>query len=344
VNRRPDYRVQRGRISPYPQPVQERPDGVDDADLAAVLSDQWALAGAALEYLPVGFGGYHWLATEPAGARWFITVSDLGHEYGADLEPAMETAARLAEGGLEFVVAPVRSRSGGTVASLGPGFGVTVFGYVAGPPGHWGAGLGDADRLRVIELLARLHTAGVPAAAPVRTPRLARRDALSGALADLSSPWTAGPFGEPARAILTEREPEVIAALTRFDHLVRQVASSGSPPVLTHGEPHPGNLIHAGPGLRLIDWDSVGTAPPERDLWDLLTDSGPEAAAYTRLTGRAVDPAAVELYRLRWPLDDLCLSIAEFRALHGRDADTETSFAALTESLDDLRQKGSKVS
>jgi spectinomycin phosphotransferase len=324
--------------------VHERPEGVEDADLAATLSDQWTLAGVALEYLPVGFGGYHWLATEPTGARWFITVSDLGREYGAELEPAMETAARLAETGLEFVVAPARSRSGGTVARLGPGFGVTVFGYVPGTPGHWGDAPGVADRLRVIEMLARLHTAGVPAAAPVRAPRLARRDALTAALADLDSPWTNGPFGEPARAVLAERGPEVIAALSRFDDLVGQVANSGAPPVLTHGEPHPGNLIYAGSQLRLIDWDTVGTAPPERDLWDLLTEDGPEAAAYTRLTGRAVDPAAVELYRLRWPLDELCLSAAEFRAPHGRDADTETSFAALTESLDDLRQRGSKVS
>ena len=317
---------------------------MEEAELAAVLSDQWALAGVALEYLPVGFGGYHWLATEQTGARWFITVSDLSQVYGADLEPAMETAARLAESGLDFVVAPVRSRSGGTVAGLGPGFGVTVFGYVPGTPGHWGDAPGVADRLRVIEMLARLHTAGVPAAAPVRPPRLACRDALTAALAELASPWTNGPFGEPARAILAERRQEVIAALSRFDDLVAQVANSGAPPVLTHGEPHSGNLIYAGSQLRLIDWDSVGTAPPERDLWDLLTAGGPEAAAYTRLTGRAVDPAAVELYRLRWPLDEMCLAAAEFRAPHGRTADTETSFAALTESIDDLRQKGSKLS
>jgi hypothetical protein len=52
----------------------------------------------------------------------------------------------------------------------------------------------------------------------------------------------------------------------------------------------------------------------------------------------------VELYRLRWPLDELCLGLAEFRAPHGRDGDTGTSFEALTESLDALGQKGSKVS
>jgi spectinomycin phosphotransferase len=324
--------------------VHERPEGVRDGALATVLADQWGLAAVALAYLPVGFGGYHWRASGPAGTEWFITVSDLSRDYGADLEPAMETAAGLAERGLDFVVAPVRSLTGGTVARLDGGFGVTVFRYIRAAPGSWGDELGTADRLAVIEMLARLHTAGVPARAPVRAPLLARRDALTAALADLDVPWTAGPFGEPARAILTERRSEVLAALARFDDLVRRVTGAGTPPVLTHGEPHPGNLMRTSSGLLLIDWDTVGTAPPERDLWDLLTDGGPEAAAYARLTGRAVDPAAVELYRLRWPLDELCLSAAGFRAPHGRDGDTETSYAALTESLDDLGQKGSKLS
>jgi spectinomycin phosphotransferase len=323
--------------------VHERPEGVQDAGLAAVLAEQWGLTGAALTYLPVGFGGYHWRATGAAGTEWFITASDLSREYGADLEPAMETAAGLAELGLEFVVAPVRSLTGGTVARLG-GYGVTVFRYVRAAPGSWGDELGTADRLAVIEMLARLHAADVSAQAPVRSPLLGRRDALTAALADLDSPWTAGPYGEPARAILTERSAEVLAALSRFDDLVSRVSTAGGPPVLTHGEPHPGNLMRSGARLLLIDWDTVGTAPPERDLWDLLTVGGPEAAAYTRLTGRAVEPAAVELYRLRWPLDELCLGLAEFRAPHGRDGDTGTSFEALTESLDALGQKGSKVS
>jgi spectinomycin phosphotransferase len=320
--------------------VHERPAGIDDTALAAVLADEWALAGVRLQYLPVGFGGYHWLAADPAGMQWFVTVTDLASLYGPDLGPAMETASGLAEAGLEFVLAPVRTVSGAAVASLDAGFGVTVFRYVHGRPGEWDDELSPAERLSVIELLARLHIADVPAYAPVRAPRLTRRDALTAALADLGSPWTRGPFGEPVRAILAARRPEVLAALSRFDDLVRRVDSDGGPCVVTHGEPHSGNLIYEGTGLLLIDWDTVGTAQPERDLWDLLTEGGAEAAAYTRLTGRPVNQEAVALYRLRWPLEELCLFVEEFRAPHGRNADTETSFAGLSESLDQLGQNG----
>jgi spectinomycin phosphotransferase len=47
---------------------------------------------------------------------------------------------------------------------------------------------------------------------------------------------------------------------------VREAAESG-PVVVTHGEPHPGNILRAAGGLYLIDWDTVGLALPERDLW-----------------------------------------------------------------------------
>jgi spectinomycin phosphotransferase len=325
--------------------VRERPQGVEDVELAAVLSDQWALAGVALEYLPVGFGGYHWRATDRDAAQWFVTVTDLASMYGADLGPAMETAADLAAAGLDFVVAPVRTAAGPTVASLGSGYGVTLYPYAAGRPGEWGDVLGPGDRLAVVAMLAALHAVPAPALTPVRELRLARRDALADALTALDRPWSGGPFAEPARKLLAGRAGEVAGALDRFDDLARRVRSDGRPPVVTHGEPHAGNLLGDGAGFRLIDWDTVGLAPPERDLWDLVGADGgrapdPVTTAYERLTGRAVNQEAVALYRLRWPLEELCLILAELRGPHGPGADTQTSFAALAESLDALGQDG----
>jgi spectinomycin phosphotransferase len=173
--------------------VHERPAGVQDAQLAALLRERWAVAVTALEYLPVGFGGYHWLATDDAGLRWFVTATDLASMYGADLIPAMETAADLAAAGLDFVVPPVRTASGPAVASLGAGYGVTLFRYVAGSQGHWGEVLGLADRLAVIRMLATLHMTAIPAQLPARDPGLARRDQLVDALARLDEPWARSP-------------------------------------------------------------------------------------------------------------------------------------------------------
>jgi spectinomycin phosphotransferase len=94
--------------------VRERPPDIRDIDIAAALDRQWALSVQELSYLPVGFGGYHWLAVDQTGSRWFVTVSDLAAPWVPDLPAAMQSAAWLAgEAGLEFVVAPVPTRGSG---------------------------------------------------------------------------------------------------------------------------------------------------------------------------------------------------------------------------------------
>jgi spectinomycin phosphotransferase len=104
--------------------------------------------------------------------------------------------------------------------------------------------------------------------------------------------------------------------------------------VITHGEPHPGNVIRARDGLALVDWDTVGLAPPERDRWMLAADAGSaEARVYERMTGRAVNPDGLALYRLRWALDDISAYLADLRAPHVRSADTEQAWRTLNEEL-----------
>ena len=99
--------------------MHERPAGIRDSDVAAGLARQWALMVQDLSHLPVGFGGYHWLAVGQTGSRWFMTVSDPISPWVPDLAAAMQTAAWLATGaGLGFVVAPVPTRAGQVVGSL----------------------------------------------------------------------------------------------------------------------------------------------------------------------------------------------------------------------------------
>jgi spectinomycin phosphotransferase len=314
--------------------VHERPAGIQDAELAAVLARHWQLEVAGLRYLPVGFGGYHWQAADPAGQRWFVTATEIPAADGgalADLTGAMESACGLAAAGLDFVVAPVRGRTGQALARLGP-YAVTVFPYHDGVAGRFGDSQTDSARAAVVSLLARLH-ASTAAAVPVRPLQPPGREVLDRALRERAGPWTGGPFAEPARTLLAEHANGVAATLDRFDALVASVSAENRPPVITHGEPHPGNLLRSGRRLLLIDWDTAGLAAPERDLWWVLTGAGRAADRYARLTGHTVSPDALALYRLRWTLDDVCLALAEFRAPHARTADTEVSWAAMRSYL-----------
>lgn len=265
----------------------------------------WGLTPAGVEYLPVGFGDHHWRVTDETGRRWFATVADLaakphngiGVAAARDgLRRAMDTAAALAH--LDFVLAP----AGDPLVPLGDRHALSVFPYVDGVSGDFGDPPGDVG-----DLLATLHRQPPPPSTPLAGPELPGRATLDRALAETDRPWTGGPFAEPARDLLARHRPGLRRRLDEFDRLL---AALPADLVVTHGEPHPGNVLRTGHGRLLVDWDTVGLAVPERDLWWLGE-------------GR---PPAVEFYRLRWDLDDLSVFVEQFRAPHTRTADTEQAW------------------
>lgn len=178
-------------------------------------------------------------------------------------------------------------------------------------------------------MLAGLHSQQPDPGLPGRPLRPASRGTLERALQERGDTWHGGPYAEAARALVSEQAPGLRQALSQFDELCAAVAAAGQPPVITHGEPHPGNLLRRGDSYLLIDWDTAGLAQPERDLWWIATDSGAESARYTELTGREVSQTALALYRLRWDLDDTGLLLADFRSPHREDQDTEVGWAGL---------------
>jgi spectinomycin phosphotransferase len=288
-----------------------------------------------LSYLPVGFGGYHWLAVGQSGSRWFVTVSDLAAPWVPDLSAAMQTAAWLAgEGGLEFVVAPVPTSEGLVVGSLNSRHALTLFPYLHAAPSHFEDAIDDGDRDAIIDMLAALHSAAPSGIQlPSRPLELANRQTVEQALASLDVPWDGGPYAEPGREILALYEGPLRQALARFDGLLDRVRKAGGPYVITHGEPHPGNLLRTPTGLCMIDWDMIALARPERDLWWVISGDQ-DAARYSRRTGWAVNQDALALYRLRWGLDDIAEFLSEIRSPHQATADTLVSWTALQETLE----------
>jgi spectinomycin phosphotransferase len=338
--------------------VRDRPGGVTDLALARVLADGWGLAGWTLQYAPVGAGSYHWQAAgEAPGDRRFVTVDDLDGKGWlgrtrpavlAGLRVAMDAAAALRRSGLGFVTAPEPGLTGETVRPLGARHAVTVFPFLPGTPGDWGEPLPAPERAELITMLAALHRAD-PAASrlPEVEPGLSWRGDLETALGELTRPWAGGPYAEPARALLAGAAGQVRRRLEDLDRRAGAVAAADV--VITHGEPHPGNVIRlpaargpadgtgqAGARLALIDWDTAGLAPPERDLWLAAAGSAGELLRYADLTGRHPDRALLEFYRLRWALDDVACFVRDLRAPHGPTPGAQDDWQNLQAALADL--------
>jgi spectinomycin phosphotransferase len=321
--------------------VRARPDGVEERDLGLALAEGWRIDAATMRYAPVGAGSYHWAVRDGAGRRWFVTVDDLDDKpwlvdsrpaVMAALRSAMDTALSLRrDAGLEFVLAPVPGCDGAPVRPLGPRHAVAVFPFLSGNPGRFGEVLPACERTVLVDMLAALHRSA-PAAAPRPAIGLPRRETLEAALGDLGRPWRTGPFAEPTRALLAGAADQIRSLLGMFDRLADAARAGES--VITHGEPHPGNIMRVGPRRLLIDWDTVGLGPPERDLWMVVSKTGGEARRYTGLTGRAVDPGRLAVYRLRWALDDISAFVGELRAEHRHTADTEHAWLALKQTVE----------
>ena len=249
-----------------------------------------------------------------------------GKEAADNLAAALGTAQDLRAGGLSFVVAPIPTRSGAPLARLGTRYAVAVYPYVEGQSFDWGDWSSPEHHRAVLDLVVALHTTTIPTRARADDLGIPHRAALT---ADRADGHDHGPYSRRAAHLLAGHRTAIRRRLAEYDALV---PTQPSTVVITHGEPHPGNTMLTTQGWRLIDWDTVRLAPPERDLWSLGSNEGHPDDYYTAATGYRPDPRLLELFRLRWDLSDLAVTAERFRRPHTGDADDDESWEIL-ESL-----------
>lgn len=328
--------------------MRTEPADLNPSLLQETLARYWSLHDLALTYRPVGFGSHHWIAEAQDGRRWFVTVDDhrkgrlgFAQEISFDaLDRAMRTAAALLDLGLEFVVAPIPDDECNVLHRLGDSdYSLALFPYLDGTSAGYGAFASDADRMETMQLIGRLHNAtpSLPKDLPHRSDlTIPRRDELAVALEMLATPWTAGPYADRTRKLLRENHDDIVRALEHYDQLVAMVKADPTPWVITHGEPHAGNVLRLTESgkLLLVDWDTAALAPKERDLWMLLDDSATDWTPYMEITGDAVVSAsAIRMYQMWWDLCEIAEYVSWFRHDHADSEDAQTGWGGLNECL-----------
>jgi spectinomycin phosphotransferase len=317
--------------------------------LETALAEAWQLAAASMDYLPVGGGGYHWQLADERGQLHFVTVDDLdAKEWLGDkrcqtydgLRRCLGTAAALRSAAcLEFVVTAVPTCDGELLRRIDDRYSVSVFPFLTGRSYKFGRYEDAVLRDQALYMIAALHQATpvVKDLAPHHLPFFSGRADLAAFLLAPDRPWHAGPLSEDARQLLVPRAAELADLTAGFDRLVEATAVARANTVVTHGEPHPGNLMSVNDRPMLIDWDTVALAPPERDVC-LIAEAGDDGTiiGYQELTGRELDPAVLTLYRLRWCLDDLTQTISMFRNGHSDTPDTRFWLNNIAPQLEQL--------
>jgi spectinomycin phosphotransferase/16S rRNA (guanine(1405)-N(7))-methyltransferase len=334
--------------------VRSQPKELAESDLVVALETGWGIATSSISYLAVGAGSHHWRVQDRQDRTWFVTVDELDarredpREARADvfdrLAAALATAHALEADGADFVVGPVAGLAHGVVHPLGDEWALAVYPMIDGESFQGGQPLPMADRLAVVEMIARLHTAPLPRPVPARVDdyRLQNRTDLESAIADPRRHVDVGPYSRSVAALLAEHRALIDDMLEEYDDLVATARVDHDRVVLTHGEPHAGNTMRTAAGWKLVDWDTALLAAPERDLWLLERGDGRARIAYARATRLDVRPELLLLFRLRWDLKDLGLDIAHLRAPHAKTADDARAWEGIANVLT-RRSAGNEV-
>jgi spectinomycin phosphotransferase/16S rRNA (guanine(1405)-N(7))-methyltransferase len=316
------------------------PAGLPEEVLLRALSAGWDIDIESIDYAALGFGSHHWAARGAGGARWFVTVDELDLERLEPGEPvdaafarlaaALTTAAALRASGATWVVAPLPARTGEAVVFVEPRFSVAVCPWVDGERYSWGDFDSTEHRRGVLDLVVALHSAPPATREHARTDNFVvpSRAAVESTAAGQPLP-DCGPYSERTAALVAQHAEPVRRLLTQYDGLVTAARRGPDRTVLTHGEPHRGNTIRTGDGWVLIDWDTALIASPERDLWSLDPGDGSILAAYAEATGTVPVQEVLDLYRLRWEVNDLAAYVGRFSSPHSDTADDVESWDQL---------------
>jgi spectinomycin phosphotransferase len=328
--------------------VRTRPPDLDDDAVTRSLADGWGVESASMSYVPEGGGSHHWKVTDASGRVIFVRVDDLDDkDWLGDtrdvvfegLGRALVTAGALrTDAELSFVVAPLPAADGTLGRRLTPRYAISVYSYLAGVSYPFGPYTDEGVRSAAMEMVTAVHSATpiVGHLAPPHVPRIGRRDHLDAFLREPDQPWNGGPFGGPAHDLLVPHAATLAEVVRAYDDLVEATSDARSATVVTHGEPHPANVMLVSGTLVLIDWDTVALAAPERDLWMVAPEGDDLFGRYEAVTGHNIDPATMSLYALRWYLDDIASAVQLFASPHQLTADTQHWSADLVSRVGSL--------
>lgn len=314
--------------------MQTPPDDLTPDRLLAAVRRGWLPGAVTADYLPVGFGSHHWRVEDRSGTPWFASADEVDDDDGLDLlDAAFGVAAAARAAGVVGAHGPLPSHEGPTVLRAGR-WAVSVQPWVDGRAGSFSDRWDSTDAEALVRLLAGLHDVDHPA--PAEEHDLPGRADLERSLAEVSAGRTP-PGGALREAVADLLAPRLGAVRRGLDALDAPGSGDAGRLVVTHGEPHPGNVVRTTTGLVLVDWDTARRAEPERDLWLVAARTDLDVAArYEELTGRVVDRSRLRARERRWALADVASFVPDLLAAQRAGADTAWQLEALARTLDTL--------
>ena len=131
--------------------------------MLVAVRDAWEVGANGITHLPVGFGAHHWRVDDRrvTDACSSPSTASASRHSAESLEAAYTGAIQLSERGLEFVLAPLRSRTGRVLVPVATGA-LSCTPWVDGVVVGEGAIVDPETAEDNIVDLDRLHAAAAP--------------------------------------------------------------------------------------------------------------------------------------------------------------------------------------
>jgi spectinomycin phosphotransferase len=254
----------------------------------------------------------------------------------------LAACADLAGQGIQAIVAPLTTKAGEYSIAI-DGLFLVAYRFLDARPAAE-VGLADDQWIEYGSIVGAFHRATLPAAIERALPHEAFRPTKIAGVERIDTGLAEGRIRGELAAMWLAHGPEIRAITERTATLAGRLQASleaGSPSfVPCHGDVHTHNvLVEASGALRVVDWDELVMAPPERDLMFLfgspigLPRGDRELALFREGYGPiALDPDRLAYYHADWAIQDL-VGYAEESIADGASPESRAAAFAIFASL-----------
>ena len=288
---------------------------IDATSIAHLLAAEFDSGDLTPTFVPAG--GDSWCYR--AGPWWVSVRRDRQGHFPENYEAARE----LRDAGYEFVLAPLRGRSGRVVHTVSSRP-VVVTEYVEARA-NYREGLAPVHREELARAVKELHSARVSTEVRAESFDLPFADELALALARAVAGSDAGPLGSEVSDLVRRNAARIDDWREEIAVCQDRCRATPGKLVLTHGEPEPPNvLVTSDDELLLLDWVDLLRAPHERDALSLrsLGIAQPARRDFLRF------------YELRWILSEVAEYLSRFTNPHQGNAEDLEKRAELARYLE----------
>lgn len=267
-----------------------------------ILKDTFDIEPIEMFFVPIGEESFAYQAVCIGNKKYFVKYCEKP-DIVRNIKLVNEFLYEMSD--WNFVVAPVRTQTGETFAKLSGGV-VSVFPFIEGVIIERGNHTFDKQLVdQLTNIMALVHTRK---RVLVPLPRESFENTYNTQFIVIQSQVHKMETQNPLRELLYKHQKLLQQIIFSHDKQADSYKSHHPSFTLTHGDITGRNIIASPSGPKLVDWDGVMYAPPEKDFMFLRSNPFFSFDTYCEQVGKNfadIDYKLIEYYEQKWAIESI---------------------------------------